>query len=146
MRTLFAGMLLALLPVLCAAKDCSQRDVMVAEMLAMKSAKSGYQLVINGKRVDQGRGLQAFSENCAKKLIALVDQDISFRQISDLYFYSGKIGTRLGSQNFFIFVVSPDRSRMTYIPGSGTVKYSNDPVTLGRLAEHPPEKDSFLGP
>ncbi|HEY1139975.1 MAG TPA: hypothetical protein VGE88_07180 [Lysobacter sp.] len=121
-----------------------QRDIQVVELTPDAEGRRGYDMVVNGRAIGTEDPLHAFSRTCARKLVALVHPDITFRQLADLHFFAGKVGTRLNGQNFHLFVFSPDRTRMTYIPGSGTIKYTNDADRLLGIIASPPETDDFL--
>lgn len=136
-----------LLLMLCATQAWSaecRRNLQVVELTPNAKARRGYDMVVNGRAIGTEDPLHAYSRTCAAKLVALVHPDITLRQVADLHFFAGKLGTRLNGQNFYLFVFSPDRTRMTYIPGSGTIKYTNDPDKLMGIIDSPPETDDFL--
>lgn len=122
---------------------CESRDILVVEMTPAKRG-DGYALAVNGAAVPEGSALDIIRRQCARNLVALVHPDISFRQLSDLPFFYGKIGVRVNAQNFFVFVASAESMRMTYLPTQATIQYTNDPDKLRQLIASPPVKDNFL--
>lgn len=121
---------------------CEEREVLVAEM--RPNARGGYVLSLNGKDVSGKDAATAYAAQCARKLVALVHPDITFRQVSDLGALSGKVGVRLGRDNFFVFYYMREKTVMVYFPALITVKFSNDPKVLADLIANPRTRDSGI--
>ena len=133
---LYSAILLISFPI--CAFGCPKKDVMLVEI------DQHSRIYYDGNLIDGNRELSSFRDHCAKKIVVLAHPDAKIQKITDVAFYSSKFDVKARSDNFHVFIVSVDRSRMIFLPTMASVRYSRDVETLKKLISSPPVEDNFL--